>query len=135
MKPLSSAIVSNILSLLDAGYSTCHIARQVSVSVVFVSNICSQHCSDLPKSKGGRSSKISDITLRHAIRLISTGKVDTAVQTSKALQNTSSGSFSDDTMRRALKSVGMKSTVKRKRPLLSARHRRTRLDFALAHQY
>ena len=135
MKPLSSAIVSNILSLLDAGYSTRHIARQVGVSVGSVSNICSQHRPDLPKSKGGRPSKISDTTLRHAIRLISTGKVDTAVQASKALQNTSSGSFSDDTMRRALKSVGMKSTVKRKRPLLSARHRRARLDFALAHQY
>ena len=135
MKLLSSAIISNILSLLDACYSTRHIARQVGVSVGSVSNICSQHRPDLPKSKRGRPSKISDTTLRHAIRLISTGKVDTAVQASKALQNTSSGSFSDDTMRRALKSVSMKSTVKRKCPLLSARHRRAHLDFNLAHQY
>ena len=135
MKPLSLAIVSNILSLLDAGYSTRHIARQVGVSVGSVSNICSQHRPDLPKSKGGCPSKIFDTTLRHAIRLISTGKVGPAVQASKALQNTSSGSFSDDTMRRALKSVGMKSTVKRKRLLLSAHHRRVHLDFALAHQY
>jgi hypothetical protein len=30
-----------------------------------------------------------------------------------------------------LKEVGMKAVVKRKRPLLSAKHRRERMDFAL----
>ena len=51
------------------------------------------------------------------------------------LQNTSSGTFSVSTIRRKLKSVGLKSMVKKKRPILSTRHRRERLDFAQAHEH
>ena len=43
-------------------------------------------------------------------------------------------SISARTVHRALKKVGMKAVVKRKRPLLTKRHRRERLDFAIAHK-
>ena len=43
-------------------------------------------------------------------------------------------SISARTVHRALKKVGMKAVVKRKRPLLTKRHRRERLDFAMAHK-
>jgi hypothetical protein len=43
-------------------------------------------------------------------------------------------SISVRTVRRALKKVGMRAVVKRKRPLLTNRHRRLRMDFALAHK-
>ena len=33
-----------------------------------------------------------------------------------------------------MKDVGMKAMVKKKRPLLSLRHRRERLDFAISHK-
>ena len=43
-------------------------------------------------------------------------------------------SISARTIGRALKEAGMKAVVKRKRPRLTKRHRRKRLDFALAHK-
>jgi DDE superfamily endonuclease/Transposase len=44
-------------------------------------------------------------------------------------------SLSPHTTRRHLKKAGMKAVKKVKKPLLSQRHRRERLDFALAHQH
>jgi len=38
------------------------------------------------------------------------------------------------TVCRALKKAGMKAEVKRKRPMLTKRHRRERMDFSLAHK-
>ena len=38
------------------------------------------------------------------------------------------------TVRRHLRQAGLKAEVKRKRPLLTARHRKGRLDHAIAHQ-
>ena len=43
---------------------------------------------------------------------------------------TSKRHFSLHTIRRALQSLGMKACVKKKKPLLSKKHRMTRLDFA-----
>lgn len=135
MKPLSKDIVNNIIHLLDAGQSAKKIAKELHVSIGSVSNLRKHLRPDLPKSKGGRPLKLDDTTIRHAVRLITSGKVDTATQATKMLQNTSSGTFSVSTMRRKLKSVGLKSMVKKKRPILSARHRRERLDFAQAHEH
>jgi hypothetical protein len=39
-----------------------------------------------------------------------------------------------ETVRRGLKKAGMKAVVKKKRPLLSKRHRQERLDFAIQHK-
>jgi hypothetical protein len=38
-------------------------------------------------------------------------------------------------VRRKLKEAGLKAVVKKKRPILSQRHRKERLDFAVAHQH
>jgi hypothetical protein len=43
-------------------------------------------------------------------------------------------SISVRTVHRALKKAGMKAVVKKKRPKLTKRHRRERMDFALAHK-
>ena len=50
------------------------------------------------------------------------------------LQNTLSTSISTETVRRSLKKSGMKSIVKVKKPFLSAKHKKARLDFAFAHK-
>jgi len=60
--------------------------------------------------------------------------VETAVEATRALQDTVNQPVSPDTMRRHLKKVGMKAVVKKKKPLLSARHKKERLDFAEAHR-
>ena len=60
--------------------------------------------------------------------------MDTAVQVTKALKDIKSMDFSVETIRRGLRGIGMKPLVKKKRPSLSKRHRRERLDFAIGHK-
>ena len=85
MKSLSPATVNNVLSLLDSGTSAREISAQTGVSVAFISNIRSEHCPNLSKAFGGCPAKLSENNICHGIHLISSGKVDNAVQVKKVL--------------------------------------------------
>src|SRR5215469_9793508 len=134
MRPLSSSKVSSILSLLDSGHSVRDIASKVEVSIGTIRNIIKKHRPDAPKSFGGRKRKLSATDLRHATYLITSGKMDTAVQVTKALKEIKSMDISAETIRWRLRGIGMQPLVKKKRPSLSKRHRRERLDFAIGHK-
>ena len=84
---------------------------------------------------GGRPTKLSPATTRHAIHLIRTGKADNAAQITKPLADIISQPLSTRTVSRHLKKAGMKAVVKRKRPFLKKAHRKARYDWALAHQH
>src|SRR5436305_745073 len=135
MRTLSPASKDHILSLLDAGYTATHIATSTGHGIGTVSRLRSKHRSHLSKSLGGRPSKLSSANIRHAQRLISSGKVDTAVDVAKVLRNVTNQSLSIQTVRNGLKAAGMKAVVKKKKPFLSKRHKRERMDFALRHQH
>ena len=77
--------------------------------------------------------KLSENDLRYAARLVTSGKVDNAVQVTKALSNLTNQPLSAQTVRNHLKGHGLKARVKKKRPLLSAKHKKARLDYAIAH--
>ena len=57
-------------------------------------------------------------------------KADNAVQVTKALKDVTNQSISAQTVRCNLREFGLQPVVKRKRPLLKARHRRERLNWA-----
>ncbi len=134
MHTLSPASQNHILSLLDAGHTASHIAASTGHGIGTVSRLRSKHCPHLSKSSGGRPSKLTSANIRHAQRLISSGKADTAVDVAKALRNITNQSLSTQTVRNSLKVAGMKAVVRKKRPFLSKKHRQQRMDFALAHQ-
>ncbi len=48
MKPISTALLNNILSQLDAGHSACQISQSLGPSVGNITNICQKHCPNLP---------------------------------------------------------------------------------------
>ena len=50
------------------------------------------------------------------------------------LEDITGKTLNPQTVRRGLKQVGMKSVVKTNRPFLSKRHRKERMDFAIAHK-
>jgi transposase len=135
MRTLSAASQNHILSLLDAGHSVRKIAAATGHGTGSISRLCSKHRSHLSKSVGGRPSKLSPINIRHAQRLISSGRADTAVDVAKVLINVTNQSLSAQTVRNSLKVAGMRAVVKKKRPFLSKKHRKARMDFALAHQH
>jgi transposase len=134
MRTLSLTLKNHILSMLDAGHSAHSIASTTGVHASTISRLCSKERSELNKSSGGRPTKLSPTNIRHAVHLITTRKAENAVQVTKSLRNITNQSLSPTTVRRHLKKAGMKAVVKTKRPLLSAKHRKARLDYAYAHK-
>jgi hypothetical protein len=59
-----------------------------------------------------------------------TSKAANAVQATKYINSIISTSVSSETIRRILRKNSFKVVVKKKKPLLSVRHRNTRLAFA-----
>lgn len=135
MRSLSPATQNHILSLLDAGHLAKHIAASTGHSIGTVSKLRSKHRSHLLKSTGGHPTKLTPSNIRHAQRLISSGKAETAVDVAKALRDVTNQPLSTQTVHNGLKAAGMKAVVKKKKPLLSKKHRKARMDFALTHQH
>jgi transposase len=135
MKDTSTAQVNLVISLLQSGYSRVQIASRTGLSTATISRIRHKHCPDLPKATGGRPQKLSENDIRFATRLITSGKVDTAVQLAKTLKEVINQPLSTQTVRNHMKNVGLKAVVKKKRPLLTKRHMKERLDFAVTHQH
>src|ERR1700732_4535638 len=94
MRTLSPASQNHILSLLDAGHTASSVAASTGYGISTVSRLRSKHRSHLSKSLGGRPSKLSSANIRHAQRLISSGKADTAVDVAKTLSNVTNQSLS-----------------------------------------
>src|SRR3954454_13678105 len=135
MKTLSPAQRNHILSLLDSGHSGNEISSITGIGTTTITRLHSRYRPYLHKSIGGRPSKLSTSDIRYAIRLIGTGQVETAVEVTKILKDITNQPLSAQTVRNSLKDTGLKAVVKKKRPFLSKKHRRERMDFALAHQY
>ena len=134
MKSLTSAQQTCILSLLEKGESGYKISSITGVSTSSISKLHSKHYFTLSKSIGGHSSKLSPVNIHYAIRFVTTQKAENTVQITKTLLDLTNQSISSKTVRRSLKMAGMKAVVKTKRQLLSKRHRRNQMDFALVHK-
>jgi transposase len=134
MKALSPAQRQHILTLLDSGLSGHQVSAQTGISNATISRLRSRYQPYYQKSSGGRPSKLSENDIRYASRLIGTGRAENAVQVTKTLQDILNQPLSAQTVRNNLKATGMKAVVKKKRPILTKRHRKDRLDFALSHK-
>jgi transposase len=133
MKCLSAAKVDSIIQLLKSGHSGHYISSYFGVSIGTISKIRQKHCPDLPKSSGGRPSKLSPTNIHHVVKLMERGKIENAVQGTRELRSIINQPLTSQTVRRGLKEAGLKAVVKKKKPLLKPRHRKERLDFAEAH--
>ena len=134
MQPLSAAQCNYILSLLDSGHSACQISSSTGLHLSTISRLRRKHCPYLKKPTGGRPPKLSEADTRYAQHLISSRKAENASQITQILKEITNQSLTSQTTRNHLKEAGLKAAVKAKKPLLTKRHRRERLDFALAHQ-
>ena len=135
MKPISEETRNCIISLLDSGLSSRQIGAQLGVSHTTVHRVRADARSDAQKPPAGRPAKLTGVDKRRLVRMITTGKTDTAVQAVKELKDTVGMDISVNTVRRALKEVGLKASAKKKKPRLLPRHIRERMDFALRHQH
>ena len=120
--------------MLDVGQSAHSIASATGLHVSTISRLCSKEHLELQKAAGGCPSKLSSANIYQAIRLISFGKAENAVQVTKALTNVVHQPLSATTVCQHLKKTDMKAVVKFKHPLLLAKHCKACLDYAYAHK-
>jgi transposase len=130
MHKLSASTITSVLSLLHQGLSTRDIQLRTGVSLGAISAIRSKHASGLPKSQGGRPQSLSSTTTRWAVRQVTNEQNTTAASVARELRSSGDTITSAKTIRSHLKIAGLKPVVKQKRPFLSIKHKRARLDFA-----
>ena len=131
MKATNPTTKANVFHLLHSGLSIHQTASQLSLSTGTVSSICSKHCPGLANLTGSHPPKLSASDIRHTLYLFSSKKAENAVQVTQALRDVGGTSLSASTTRRHLKRASLKAVIKKKKPLLTARHRKSRLELAL----
>lgn len=134
MHPISSANKENIVSLASNGHSTRYIATKLGISHPTVSRVLKTLLPNHQSPCAGRPPKLSATDQHAIIRQIVTGKSASAVQATNHINSIISNPVSSNTVRRVLKKHSFEAVVKKKKPLLSARHRQRRLAFALKHR-
>jgi transposase len=133
MHPVSGAQLHHILSLLDSGHSAHHISSLTGLHHTTISRLQRKHHPYLQKVSAGRPPKLSEADTHYAQHLITSRKAENASQITQILQEITNQSLTSQTTRNHLKKAGLKAVVKAKKPLLTKRHRKERMDFALAH--
>jgi transposase len=135
MRKTSAETRSLVLERLCQGESARKVAASVDISPRTVNRIRNDTISRAEKPSAGRQSILTERQRRQLARWVTSGSADTAVDLQAELRATSGTAVSVQTVRNALKSLGMKAYVKKKKPLLTPRHRKQRLDFAIKYQH
>lgn len=130
MKPIGENKHNNIKALLQKGISIRKIASQTGVSKSKIGEIRKALGLDPSLAKQGAPKKMTEKDDRLAARLIRSGQVDTAVQATQYLNSIAKNTLNPQTVRNHLKKMGMRSVVKKKKPLLSKFHQKAQLNFA-----
>lgn len=135
MRRLPADKQNNILSVRRNTSSLRKVAQQCGVGKSTAQRLCKQYLPDLPKSLGGRPAKLSPQNKHFCVRAITSGNLDTATEVKKKLENDVNVIVSDNTVRRALQEAGLDAVEKAKKPRLSSKNIRARLEFAKMYEF
>src|SRR5262245_53403159 len=130
MKSLAPQVVSRVVAMLKDGQPYSEIQRKAGTSKGAIAEIKKEHLSEHEGNAVGRPRVLSKRGERDIVRKIATGAADTAVDVAKMVSRDLGKSVSTNTVRRALKNSGLKSSVKVKKPLLRPKHTKDCLEFA-----
>ena len=114
MRHISKDTRNSITSLVDAGLSTREIKTQLNVGHMTLSRVRARARPDAQKNRGGRSAELTTTNKRRLVRMVTSGKVDNAVQLRRELNDIANVECSVQTVRRALKEAGLKAVSKKK---------------------
>ena len=134
MKAISPAQSSQVISLLQDGYSCHQIEQRTGLGKSTVQRISKEFNVDKENHKGGHPSKLSTYDQVSIIRQFTTGKLDNAVQAAKFINSTITTPVTPQTVRNMLKDNNFRSVTKVKCPLLISRYRKDHLKWANAHK-
>eukprot|EP00299_Pterocystis_sp_00344_P010839 c4950_g1_i1.p1 GENE.c4950_g1_i1~~c4950_g1_i1.p1 ORF type:complete len:202 (+),score=13.52 c4950_g1_i1:34-639(+) len=134
-RKLSHKTQEAVVRLIKEGKLTeSAIASQLYVSRASVSRIRKANFPTSGLLMRGRPRKLDTRTTRALVRLVTSGQVDTATDAQRHLEALGTVSVHAQTIRNALKRQGLRAVTKQKRPSLSLKHRKARLQFAQKYQ-
>ena len=128
---------ARVCALLEHGMSTRYVASHEGISqsaVVKIRQRVEETGSYADRPRVGRPRQLTERGARLAARMIVSGKCQTAVNVQHELETSHLAAVSGKTVRRILRSTGIRARAKRKRPLLKKRHWLQRLRFAKKYQ-
>ena len=126
-----------VMTLRNEGFSNKHIAKTTGLSVRGIQQICKRvkhthSFKDRPRT--GRPPKLSERNKRLAVKLLKKKEATTATGIVKALKTSHNIQVSRFTVARALKSFGFSCRIKEKKPKLTEKHKKNRLEWAKKHE-
>jgi transposase len=125
----------NIISMLKRGCGLREICRSLHVSLGSVHNIQRAYVPDAKLGHRGRPPVMTRAMERFCISEVIRGKIGTATDACRQLKKDFGVQVSANTVRRALCRHGLRAQVKKKKPQLSRKNIKDRLEFAIAHQH
>jgi transposase len=134
MKPISPRTTTDIVNLLNQDLSTREIAKRIGVSQSTICNIKKNRLPGHLGKKSGRPALLSAHQKRLIVRKVTSGELNTAVDAQRYLQKAEDTNVNAQTVRNCMKESGLRAFPKVKKPLLSRRHIKQRLDFARKYQ-
>jgi hypothetical protein len=93
-----------------------------------------KHCSSLELPQQGRREILTTSKKQLAMCLVTIGGLEMAVEVAKMLRVVRKVEFCENTLRNALRNVGLKACEKIPKPCLSQRNVQARLRFAIIHK-
>jgi transposase len=134
MKSIPTPIRANILVLFESGLFARQIASKTGLGESTVARVINETLPEKENVKLGHPSKLSSLDRRRIVSSITTGKADNAVQATHLISPALTSPISAQTICNVLKAASLKAVVKKKKPLLSIKHRQRRLNFALKYK-
>ena len=135
MKQVSNPIKENIIISLTQGSSTRDVAKQFKISQSTVVKYGKESVQNYPKRKSGRPGKISDQTKRYLAQKVSSNSFKTAVEARKYLIDELDINISTNRVREILHEKGLKGVIKKKKPFLSVKHQKARMEFVEKYEH
>jgi len=136
MKVIPEANIKTIKAKISASDVSRKIATDLDVSKSFVNKVRNAMPADTPRPQSGALLKLTAQDRQYAVSLIKRGRANTAVEAPKIVNEGLVKPVSVETVRRCLKDVGNSvAKKKKKKPALTATHRRNRLRWAIEHRH
>jgi transposase len=135
MKAHKPSTVKRVLCLLDQNKSTRQVAKETRIPKSTVYEMSKKLPITRSKSKGGRPRKLAYRDALFLRVLIHRGELSTAIEAAGRLNTEKQDRVSVNTVRRALHDIGMVAKKAVKKPLLTARHKKARLEFAKKYRH
>ncbi|EIE83290.1 hypothetical protein RO3G_07995 [Rhizopus delemar RA 99-880] len=133
-RSISQDTQNDLRVLLDTDLSYEEIADRLTLSKATVHRYCKKWNIQRLDNTGGRPPILTEASKSLMKRMVILGRLKSGVEVFEYFRAIYPRLTYNTTLN-ALKSLGFKARPKRKVPLLSAKHRKARLDWALAHRY